>query len=798
MNQLAAEHIGLDPTKPITDQALNKAKQPFNAVYSQVGKTLGTVQADPQFKADVAQLGAQRGGLIPDQGVEQLKGQLAGLDTLDADQAINTVRGLRRDAGQNIRAPYDPERQAKGYAQQQAADAIDNLLERAATARGEPGLIDQLRSARQGLAKINTVQQALVGNDVSPKILAQMADRGAPLSGRLKLIADVATNFPHVMRDRTALVNKSGFTVPEYALTALEGPKGAGIVALRHGTQAILRSNLYQNALGPVARDLTGSRLGDYFPRAAPAETPAAPAAATGGLPFTETHAGAPGHLSPAQAVLASRLAGDLQLAPEAPGHGLPFEPSDVRLGDLQAATPPPVHGDIPFTASQPLGTALAGNLELARAPARGGITFTPAESNPRAAGMSETTERGTLFPELRAVRSGRDVGEGLALEQPPQAPAPPLALPAPTRGPIAVDQAGRAGATPADVAAHRQAFGLDELGPGVRQPAAGPNPEREAAAAQARGDGGPVQFAGNELGPTYQSAHDLKKQARAIAQKKFAGKTVVNAADGSQILIPPGGIKHGLSGFVSRPAALAMTKLDEVLAAGRPVGSEADKLGRPDIKAVHFYDTPISVGGQPATIRSVVRELRNGRRYYDHFELEAGPPPGGAAPSGAVGLSGKLGGPGTDSTTAAPAVPKSVPREASQVYAQRSEPVTPDRAGFLSRFQQLSQDSPTNPAGRLFSKNVSVELQPEPTDEHTVHVEDLRALTTGQGHGAAALKKLTGLADRHGVRLTLDAHPLDKGGISKEKLVQFYQRAGFTPAADEWRPNLMVREPKP
>jgi hypothetical protein len=850
-NRLAAQEVGLDPTKTITDQALNKAKQPHNAVYDEVGKTLGTLPTDDQFRSDIAAIGSPGGesfAFDANPQIEALKSGYGGVRSFTADDALAKMRQLRRDASQNLRAPYNPELQAKGSAQQAVADALEGQMDRAAQASTQPDLLDRFRTARTQLAKIANVQNALdeQGN-VSARALGKAADKGAPLTGRLGIIADTARAFPNVTGDLTALKQRSGFTVPELAFATTEGlgsmaaghpgaaALGLGAIAARHLGRAVLGSDLYQNALGRVAEELgPDSRLGEYFARPRAAEA-AAPAPQPTGLPFTEAQAAAPGELSPAQAVLASRLAGDLQLAPEAPGHGLPFEPSDIRLGDLQAATPPVVHGDIPFTASRPLGTALAGNMELAQQqPRTGGISFTPGQPNPRAAGMSETTERGTLFPELRAVRSGRDVGQGLSLEQPPQPPARPLALPAPIRGPMAVDQAGRVGASPGDVAAYRQAMGLDELGPGVRQPAANPSAEQLANAQRGGAiPSAPAPSSGtiNPGNPQHaakairQLVGDVQRNpsGNAHAVVRYASEvhpSVVDAfkqggvdVSGYSHVIDSSAVRHVLNrhGSVSelQKGQLPVTKEDFAQLPNIVTNPDAvqyagkTKIGRDAVQYLKRVGNDVVVVEEARTGRKqlALTSMWKVARHEPMSDLGAPTP----APTSET-LGGTLPhADGPDSTTkgsqganSAPGKPKNVPRATSQVYAQRSEavPAPADRAGFLSRFAQLSQESPTNPAGRLFSKNVSVELQPEPTDEHTVHVEDLRALTTGQGHGAAALKKITGLADRHGVRLTLDAHPLDKGGISKEKLVQFYQNHGFQPAANEWRPNLMVREP--
>lgn len=141
------------------------------------------------------------------------------------------------------------------------------------------------------------------------------------------------------------------------------------------------------------------------------------------------------------------------------------------------------------------------------------------------------------------------------------------------------------------------------------------------------------VEFTGEELGGISQPIAKLKTKAREFARRTFANKSVVNESDGSMILIPWQAIKHATTGQVSSGAALAIAKLDRVLETGQRIETVPDKSGRSGIRAVHYYDTEIAIAGRPATIRSVVREHTDGRRYYDHFELrkEESPAPGGA-----------------------------------------------------------------------------------------------------------------------------------------------------------------------
>jgi hypothetical protein len=220
----------------------------------------------------------------------------------------------------------------------------------------------------------------------------------------------------------------------------------------------------------------------------------------------------------------------------------------------------------------------------------------------------------------------------------PPPAP-PPLALPPPVREQLIVDPAGRVAASPQELSAYRQELGIEGLR-GVRQPQMREAPERESMAAILRA---PVELRGDELG-LRQPLEKMRRNAAAIARMKFAGKAVTNAFDGSQIRIPWSAIKHALSGKVSRNAMLVITRLDEVLQTAYPVEVQADRSGRRAIRMVYHYETPMVIGGQPVTIRSIVREHGDGKRYYDHFELRrevSGEGPAAGGPRSPLQLGG-------------------------------------------------------------------------------------------------------------------------------------------------------------
>lgn len=115
----------------------------------------------------------------------------------------------------------------------------------------------------------------------------------------------------------------------------------------------------------------------------------------------------------------------------------------------------------------------------------------------------------------------------------------------------------------------------------------------------------------------------EILDAARAYADKNFGNKPIRIKDDNSEVLIARSGIKHALSSGAGELDALAATDLENLLVNAKHMRSEPDKSGRAHIKAAHFYSSRLNVGGKVHDIGIVVRELHDGRKYYDHFELK-------------------------------------------------------------------------------------------------------------------------------------------------------------------------------
>jgi hypothetical protein len=268
-NRLAAEEIGMPRSTKITPAALKEAKKPHNAVYQEIGN-LGPIATGEEYKAEIAGVGRSPGKSFPgdvNPDIQKLRESYA-VDNFDSKDAVLKVRQLRAASSKNIKAPNAPERNELGYAQRQIADAIENQMERHAVSVGQTDLVERFKASRQALAKIHSVEGALVGNtgDVSAVGLAKQMKRGAPLTGNLRTIADVANEFGEAMRDATKLKNK----VPITVLEGGAGVVGAGLTAASHplvggaalggmiarpAVRKFLLSDMYQNKLGAGPRD---------------------------------------------------------------------------------------------------------------------------------------------------------------------------------------------------------------------------------------------------------------------------------------------------------------------------------------------------------------------------------------------------------------------------------------------------------------------------------------------------------------------------------------------------------------
>ena len=362
--QIAATDIGLPSTTPrITPKMLDEQRAPQTAVYNEVGQAVGQFNVSPELATELDTVSNQT-GLTP---------QARALIAQDVDQyrsasqtgpdMVKTISALRRRSNAETKS-QDVNTQDIGHAHRQVADALENELTRQVSAIGQPELAAKLQDARTALAKINDVDSATKAGQVDPQALNKAAQKGAKLSGGLKIIADAAEYAPHVMKHEPSMVASESAASPFPFLNPLLDVASLGA---RPMARKYLSSDSFQNKLGTEAPTLgPNSRLGEYFQKpevSSPESAPPPPS-----LPPT-----------PASAMhRANTLAGDLTLAPEPMANQttLPATPSRLTAS-TPAATP---NDGIPFTSSAPMAAnQMAGNLSLAdELTHNGGVPFNP------------------------------------------------------------------------------------------------------------------------------------------------------------------------------------------------------------------------------------------------------------------------------------------------------------------------------------------------------------------------------------------------------------------------------------
>ncbi len=258
---LARKAVGLSAADELTPDALNGIRAAAAAAGYDPIKSAGTVRTDAAFvKAldDIAQTqqGASRSfpGLA-DNGVVDLVAKLK-QPAFDAGDAIDATKVLRAAADK----AYASGDKALGKANKDAAQAIEDMLDRHLSASGQSDALQAFREARQLIAKTYSLQSGLNGQtgSVSAQKLAAQLAKGKPLSGELRTIAEAGSAFPKALQ---TLKEAPKATSPLDWAVALGSAASSGnalplaMVGIRPAVRnALLSRPVQRNALAAMIR----------------------------------------------------------------------------------------------------------------------------------------------------------------------------------------------------------------------------------------------------------------------------------------------------------------------------------------------------------------------------------------------------------------------------------------------------------------------------------------------------------------------------------------------------------------
>jgi hypothetical protein len=263
-DSLVRKSLGMADDAPLTQESMKAVRQQAGQVYQQL-KGTGTVTADKAFVDaldDIAKTVKSATASFPQLGKTNMHGQpvdeigqlVAALKQpqFGADGAVDAISVLRDNAD----AAYRAGNNALGKANKQAAKALEDMLDRHLQQIGATDMLPAYRNARQLIAKAYTVEKGLRegAGTVDARALARELQKGKPLSGELRTVAEFGNTFNKAAQP-PHLIGSPGVNALKPAMSFLTG--AAGGVALGPAGVAIGAGNY---VLPPVARSIMFSR----------------------------------------------------------------------------------------------------------------------------------------------------------------------------------------------------------------------------------------------------------------------------------------------------------------------------------------------------------------------------------------------------------------------------------------------------------------------------------------------------------------------------------------------------------
>jgi hypothetical protein len=262
-NRLIKQDLGIPDKQPITTQTLEAIRATEGKAYEAVKSSVKIIKPDKKFAEDLQKLRgdfSEAAKSYPDiiQNA-QVEGLIDSLNVPASPRAmVELTRKLRKDASANLKSFDDPGKQELGFAQRNAATALENMIDRALTSVGKKGLVADWRSARQKIAQTYDVEAALnetTGN-VSAQYLGQLYKKGKPFTGGMGKAAKFARQFERSARDVDKMKDVTQFGRLDALIGMLAaggggayaGPYGAAAGAATAAAVPLLRQLLLQKS----------------------------------------------------------------------------------------------------------------------------------------------------------------------------------------------------------------------------------------------------------------------------------------------------------------------------------------------------------------------------------------------------------------------------------------------------------------------------------------------------------------------------------------------------------------------
>lgn len=257
---IAKAEMGIPKTTALT------SSQVFDDARNNVAGPYNDIRAIKQFTADQSTLdsldnirpkaliggktAANTASSLVDDAIEQLSNGMSGKDL------IENISQLKKDANRaraSIAATADDLHIAD--VKMKIVSALEDMIDSNVS---DPKLLSAYKKARADMAKIYSYEAAtdIATGYVDPQKLNKLLDKGVPLSGDAKAIAQIAGNFPDTVTLK--IPTKSGLT--QLARSGVPGTIGAAIGSLG-GFGGALAGGAVGAGLGKIATKVGSKRV---------------------------------------------------------------------------------------------------------------------------------------------------------------------------------------------------------------------------------------------------------------------------------------------------------------------------------------------------------------------------------------------------------------------------------------------------------------------------------------------------------------------------------------------------------
>jgi hypothetical protein len=262
-NRLTAKSLGLPEDTVITPQVLTSLRNTAGQAYDQLGN-IGVIMPNKSYYDQLDNIkkpfvATQQS--FPNQAPSPVINLINSLKSefFDSSAAVEKIRQLRTQADDAFRTGNTD----VGRAAKQAANALENAIEDHLTTTKQTDLLGKFRDARQLIAKTYTVEKAAnqTTGTIDAKKLAAQLQKGKPLSGELKSVAQFSQAFPKASQATEPMGSLPQFSPLDYFAGLIGGVStggfGAGAVLARPAMRSLALSSPVQNRLLPTPSTVT-------------------------------------------------------------------------------------------------------------------------------------------------------------------------------------------------------------------------------------------------------------------------------------------------------------------------------------------------------------------------------------------------------------------------------------------------------------------------------------------------------------------------------------------------------------